>query len=398
MTAQGKARKLTLDVLCKYPFLNASMEWIQEKNVIPLDAFYTHVGIMDKIRAILADAMDNKEESKALAHDSDEIIYLYPWLRIILAFMNMPRVTYKIANLLSKHFSAMLAKEDETTLLLVAQDQGINVDRIPDDKAMAISTVSFQFRLPFLDYLQIAAKFKSPAWKLVNRLLKNGSVYLRKQDLARMIEELIKTKISEANPALKDESLKKSFMDDPLLKPFFEGLMNVAKEKTSAGSGSTDSLPVDDSAFPPCINAILDKNSKGINLAHSERLFLVYFLLTIGKTVEEVLDLFRNQPDYNEKISRYQVEFAAGMHGKKTNYKPHNCVTLESINICKKADPEFGSKWCVEPKYPFKNPLTFYRRSSKSRARHLAQNSGTEPSNEDKVEGPSSSQDDGQST
>jgi DNA primase large subunit len=377
MTVQHTSRTLPFNVLCKYPFLNASMAWVQEKNVMPITAFYSHVEMVDNIRAILADALANKEQTKAMGYSNDGSLYLYPWIRIVLAFMNMPRLTYKVANLLSKHFSALLDREDDTTVISVARDQGINAERVPVEKSLSVNTVSFPYRLPFLEYLDISARFKSQAWKLVNKLLLGGHVYLRKHDLVRMLEELVKMKISETGQAAHDDALKSAFMEDPMLKPFYDGLVTMVKDGLSSSTGSMDTLPVDDSAFPPCINAILDKNAKGVNLSHTERLFLVYFLLTIGKTVDEVLDLFRNQPDYNEKITKYQVEFAAGKHGKQTQYKPHNCVTLESISVCKKNDSIYGSNLCINPKTPFKNPLTLYRRKVWAKSRGLPASVGT---------------------
>jgi DNA primase large subunit len=374
MTTQQKPRTIPFNVLCKYPFLNESIAWVQEKNVTPIEALYNHITMLEKIRALISDALDNKEQTKALGYDDDEGLYIYPWIRIILAFMNMPRLTHKVGNLLSKHFSNLLEHENDFTVLVVARDQAINAEQVPADRTIAINTVSFPYRLAFLDFLNVAARFKAQAWKLVNKLLQSGQVYLRKHDLVRMLEEIIKLKVIEPSAAASDETLKDAFATDPLLKPFYDSLTTAVKEKMASSSvGSIENLPVDESAFPPCINAIIDKNARGVNLAHSERLFLVYFLLTIGKTVDEVLDLFRNQPDYNEKITKYQVEFAAGRHGKQTQYKPHNCVTLESISVCKKDDPKFGSKSCTEPKTPFKNPLTFYRRKTWYKAKKASE-------------------------
>nr|MDO8085014.1 hypothetical protein [Candidatus Sigynarchaeum springense] len=354
---------IPINVLCKYPFLNAGIAWIKEKNLTPMEALYNHASMLEKVRAIISEALDNKEQSKVLGYEDDEGLYIYPWIRIILAFMNSPQLTHRMANLLSKHFSNLLERENVFTVLLVARDQAINAEQVPADKRVTVNTVTFSYRLPFLDFLNVAARFKSHAWKLVNKLLQNGQVYLRKHDLVRMLEELIKLKVLEPSKAASDDALKVAFINDPLLKPFYDGLVEVVKEKmASSASTSIDNMPVDDSLFPPCINAIIDKNAKGVNLTHSERLFLVYFLLTIGKTIDEVLGLFRNQPDFNEKITKYQVEFAAGKHGKRTQYTPHNCVTLESLGMCKKDDPKLGSKFCTEPKTPFKNPLTFYRR------------------------------------
>jgi DNA primase large subunit len=344
------------------------MEYIKGKDMAPLDVLYAHVGIKERIHEVISDALDNREETQGLRYDSEEAIYMYPWLRIIVALLDQPRVTFKIANLVSKQYSSVLAKEDETALRLVAYDLGMKIERLPDGDSLRMGTVTFQFRMPFLEYLKIATSFKSPPWKLVNRLLRDGQVFLRLHDLVRIIEEVIKNKIIEIPSTIKVDDIKDTFLKDPLVKSLHDDLLSLATEKAALSLDGTEDLPVDDTAFPPCLRYVLDKNAKGINLAHTERLFMVYFLLTIGKTTDEIIDMYRNLPDFNEKITKYQVEFAAGKHGKQTKYKPHNCVTLESLGICKKSDPVFGDRDCVAPKYPFKNPLVFYHRRLKHNA------------------------------
>ncbi|MFX0098303.1 MAG: hypothetical protein ACFFCS_01905 [Candidatus Hodarchaeota archaeon] len=366
MTVVQSRPRFTINNLCKYPFLNSAKEWIKDKDISPIDAFYKHVRILDRIRELLTDALENKENTTALHFDDTEILYLYPLLRILLSFINTPRVTYKIANLLSKHFGNLLSKEDEITLLQVSRDQGINVEPLLNADSLVIGSVSFEYRIHFLNFLRVATKFKSPSWKLVNRLLKDGNVFLRKQDLARILEEEIKNKAIDIPKADEVQDLKEKFMEDPLLKPFFDDLMNIIKKKIKQSDVYDKDYPVNESAFPPCINAILDKNANGINLTHSERLFLTSFLLTIGRSVDEVLGLFNTQPDFKEDIARYQVEHIAGMHGKGTVYTPHNCNTLDSYGICMKHDDKYSHPNCVEPKFPFKNPLIFYKRELKT--------------------------------
>lgn len=362
MNAESTKYRISTNILCKYPFLDASKARVTERDIAPVDALYTYPGIIDKVRTVFSDALDGKERTSALGHDSEESMFLYPWLRIILLHLNMPRVTFKVANLVSKHYGTLLATEDEGTLVRIASDQGFTVQQAREREVMMLGTVPHPFTIPFVDYLKVAVAFKAAPWKLVNRPVDKGLVYLRKHDLARMVEEVLKVKINEIHRAQARDALDGTITSDPMVAGLMEQLRTMSSEKLVASAGNFDGLPVDDSSFPPCINGILDKNAKGINLTHVERLFLVYFLLTIGKPVEEVLDLFRIQPDFNEKIARYQVEFAAGKRGKGTAYKPHNCATLESLNICMKADPRFTSKQCTEPKFPFKNPLTCYRR------------------------------------
>ncbi|MHA1682358.1 MAG: hypothetical protein ACTSUE_15585, partial [Promethearchaeota archaeon] len=315
---------------------------------------------------IFEDALENKENSGGFSHDTMEILYLYPWLKIFLSLISIPAFTYRVANLVSKHFSGLLKTESPDALVRVCFDQGLNVQYL-DKEALKINAVVHDFKMYFTNFLENTVSFKSPDWKLVNRVIKNGYVYLKKPDLARIIEEKVKEKIVEVNKWKKNKELLDKITKDPFLKLFYEEMLEKCKTKVSSFNTGGINLPVDDSSFPPCINYILDKNSKGQNLTHTERLFMTYFLLTIGKTVEDVLNLFKIQPDFNEKIARYQVEFAAGLHGKKTTYKPHNCMKLASLNICMKDDKNYTNRQCTDPRFSFKNPLQIYKRIIKEK-------------------------------
>ena len=45
--------------------------------------------------------------------------------------------------------------------------------------------------------------------------------------------------------------------------------------------------------------------NKGENLPHSARVLLATYMLSIGKNVEDIVVLFHNAPDFNEKS--YQI-------------------------------------------------------------------------------------------
>jgi len=82
--------------------------------------------------------------------------------------------------------------------------------------------------------------------------------------------------------------------------------------------------------FPPCVKEILSKIQEGQNIIHIERLFLVFFLHALNYPNDKIVDLFANLPDFDRKMTEYQVEFA-----KKKGYVPHSCATLKSFNLCK---------------------------------------------------------------
>ena len=45
--------------------------------------------------------------------------------------------------------------------------------------------------------------------------------------------------------------------------------------------------------------------------------------------------MFRNMPDFNEKITRYQVEHLAGLRGSGKRYRTYSCEKMKSLGLCK---------------------------------------------------------------
>ena len=88
------------------------------------------------------------------------------------------------------------------------------------------------------------------------------------------------------------------------------------------------------SRFPPCIGAIMDSVRRGDEVPHHARFALAAFLLNIGWSVDEVVDVFRTVPDFNEKVTRYQVEHIAGLRGGKTRYSAPSCDWMRSHGLC----------------------------------------------------------------
>ena len=61
---------------------------------------------------------------------------------------------------------------------------------------------------------------------------------------------------------------------------------------------------------------------------------LATYMLSLGKSIDEVVSLFQNAPDFNEKITRYQVEHLAGKKGSQTKYSVPACSKLVNENLC----------------------------------------------------------------
>jgi DNA primase large subunit len=88
------------------------------------------------------------------------------------------------------------------------------------------------------------------------------------------------------------------------------------------------------SDYPPCVKHAIEVLDRGENLPHSGRFMLATYLLAKGQTIEQIAPLFKNAPDYNERVTKYQLEHIAGSSGKATKYSCPSCEKLKSENLC----------------------------------------------------------------
>jgi DNA primase large subunit len=93
----------------------------------------------------------------------------------------------------------------------------------------------------------------------------------------------------------------------------------------------------DPSSFPPCIAAILSNLRDGVNVPHTARFAVTAFLLNIGLTEDEIIEIYKNSPDFDEERTRYQVEHIAGDKGN-VRYTAPSCDTMRTYGNCINSD------------------------------------------------------------
>jgi DNA primase large subunit len=177
------------------------------------------------------------------------------------------------------------------------------------------------FRVRVVDYLIRSSHFHEQEWKLINRLVDRGYVLLDADETVRLVRNELSIFIYDKVRAMTLPTLPKTIETkaDELrlrLTPRYEYRLAAVTE------------------YPPCVKHALDVMSRGENLAHSARVMLATYMLTIGKPVDEVVMMFENAPDFNQKITRYQVEHLAGMKGSRTKYSVPSCDKLRNENLC----------------------------------------------------------------
>ena len=164
------------------------------------------------------------------------------------------------------------------------------------------------FRLGFNFYLKNAAHMHGSEWKLVNQIMDKGRVYLNKEKVVRLLQEEIKHRVEKR-------------MDVSEIKNLPPEITSIAEELTKLAQTimgqEIEEMPkvVVQAAFPPCINALYADASQAHHLSHIGRFTLTSFMVNIGMTPEGLNDMFKTFSDYNEHLTRYQIEHIAGERG-----------------------------------------------------------------------------------
>ena len=177
----------------------------------------------------------------------------------------------------------------------------------------------YRYLIPVPDYLKHAAVFHEREWKLVNRRVERGFVILQPKKAVRLVRHAMSAYI--------ESRIKGSAV--PEMVPGFE-------DEVSRLAAEADRLTpryVVTGENPPCIKHAIGVLERGENLPHSGRFMLATFLLARGQSVEEIAPLFKNAPDYNERITMYQLNHLAGRAGS-TKYNCPSCDKLRTQDLC----------------------------------------------------------------
>jgi DNA primase large subunit len=243
----------------------------------------------------------------------------------------------------AKRASALLMDEEKEKLLDVANNFGWDARLVND---FSLQPYTFVIRFPV--FLKNATGFHDTNWKLVNHLLIDGEVYLTEREVSRLLEEEVRKYIEERFDT-KIKSLPQAIMTR------VNRLRQLAVEKQEQIRHQEMPERVVMEAFPSCIKGVYDRVAAGRSASHLGRFALTSFLLSVGMNAEDVFQFFRSVSDFNERMTRYQVEHIAGSRGSGTKYTPPNCSTLRTHGICISPEPECNG--AVNPLICYKKKL-----------------------------------------
>jgi len=305
------------DEIAKYPFLAEAGQYLQDKG-FTLEQFATDPDlqiIVDKAYERIESATNGRIYTTKL-DSSDTFSFLIAIILLKLSGMNTLINRFSLAE--ARRAEKFLEKDLVSDLNKTSEELAIKI--IKDIFSVSVKKIKNHFVIPIPDYLRHAVNFHEIEWKLVNRRVENGMVFLTPHETVRLIRKELDGYIGSRIRAANTPSLHKGFEDK------VNKLAGLAKKFTVSTTVSTE--------YPPCIKHAIDVLENGENLSHSGRFMLATFLLGRGQPIDKIALLFKNAPDYNEKITRYQINQIAGETGGNTKYSCPSCEKIKSNDLC----------------------------------------------------------------
>ncbi len=333
------------DEIAKYPFLADAGQYLKDKG-FSLEQFGTDPDLkqlIDKAYDRILVAADGKIYKSDLIGDHVSKEAALP--REVFSFL-LAIVLLKLCGMhtLIKRFSLAEARRAEKylerDLSNISDDskKELAIRVIDDLFSVQIEKQDDYFVIPVSDYLKHSVNFHEREWKLINRHVEKGLVFLTPHETVRLIRKELGTYINSKIINAKT----------PSMIPGFEDSVN----KLALLSKKFATFTVTTGEYPPCIKHAIDVLEKGENLPHSGRFMLATFLLSKGQSVQQIAPLFKNAPDYNPRVTLYQLNHLAGTSGSGTQYSCPSCEKLKTQSLC------FATSECDN----IINPLQFGKR------------------------------------
>jgi DNA primase large subunit len=332
--------------LAKYPFLKETVEYIRPLGLQIEDLTSPAMEqILKRAEKRVREAITSARVTRDLRNIGTEISS-YPVALLLVAATENSFVRKRYALAEAKQASMDLVCETKEKVLRVAENFGWKISLSPRN-----SKLPQDFILHFSDYLRNTTHLSiDKKWKLINRILVDGDVYLNHSDIVRLLEEEIRKNIEERLTSTELTKLP------PQITEIANRLKNLAVEKVGAAEMEGFPKVVVQEAYPPCIVALYEAASSSRHLSHIGRFTLTSFLINVGMSPEKLTELFKGFSDYNERMTRYQVEHIAGVRGSRTRYTPPNCDTLQTHGVCINRDANCRNA---------RNPLICYRKKQR---------------------------------
>src|SRR5487761_1212673 len=360
------------DDLAKYTFLPQAGDFIRLQGVSISDlANQDYKKVIQRAEERVRQAIqDNKVSSKIEEREIE--ILSFPVSLMLVKTTKLDHLMTRYALAEAIRVESLLKQEKNSKVIedIFRTSLGLELEHNPQ------ATLP-EFRIPISEYVKRAVQFHKEEWKLVNKIVGGGKVFLSQADLIRLIREEIRSMILQRLKDIKVPKLPEN------LEQVVKKIIAIAPPPPRSAYTIINVRPED---YPPCVRHALDLLEKGENVPHYGRFLMATYLLSVGKSVDDIVALFPKAPDFKQSVTRYQVEHLAGLKGGRTRYRVPSCSTLLTHNFCFK-DPVKCYGITSPLQYPSKRPQIGTQTSGKENAKKGQPKPASEPKERRKKRG-----------
>ncbi len=314
--------------LAHYPFLPEAQGLLASRGIKVAGLSSSKLGCsyLDRAAERITIALDGKIVYPESEDDVVSDIITYVLARVLVSCAKDKRTIERLCKMeASRVYAYFHVEENELLKKRVCEE---------------LSLVTGDGSLPVIRYVELASHVRDPKWRLINREVEMGKVSVSSDEMDVLIAERIRTILSSGLPLDVPESIAREYL------PWSDKILAAVQERTLVEFGA-----IDESAYPPCIQALISAASAGVNLTHSGRFSMTTFLHNVGMNGEQVAGIFARSPDYNPDMTNYQVD-----HILTNEYTTPSCATMLTHGICVNKD-----RLCESVSHP----LNYYRSKKK---------------------------------
>ncbi len=343
-------------LFAEYPFLPGAESLLVGESVsvrgLLEDGAYEAARVLGRAR-ILAAAEDPRgaRDLEELARAAPDVRYLsFLFARMVLS------ATPVSATL--RRWAVAEAKRSYGRLRLVPSDELAEVAR---RLGYTFEVRTDGIAIPLVDYVRLSVPIRESEFRLAGQSVRNGEVFVGAGRAARLLQEAVRLRLAVPVP-LADDVVE-------LVRARERELLDEVARRMPAPLARPGTIPgpLRPALFPPCIRKMMRTLQHGENLSHAGRFCLAAFLHRAGADFETIVDAYRGAPDFDESITRYQVEHITLRDGG-AGYEPPECDTLRSHGLCARdGDPTASDavdrardERCFDE--TLRHPLQYYRR------------------------------------
>lgn len=244
-------------------------------------------------------------------------------------------LTARVVNQQRDYLEIASRNSDPEDLEEYARKNGLNISYDVEDSL---------FSVPVEDFLRYTRRVSGTRYRLIFQALRSGRVYALQETVAKIIREFFVARSFEIVDGIDADKARRVLGERTEFTDRMKKLYREYHAKRKIELGETDFR-----LFPPCIKEYLKELNDGINLPHIARLTLASFLHKVGMEGSDIAGLFKSAPDYDPRITDYQIKHITG-EISGTEYSPPKCATLQANHLCYKGDDTLcNQEWLRHP-------------------------------------------------